>query len=136
LYFWRSCPSFVVRQDQVFRPPFPQTLTDQFIVLILEARSSRQLSPVRLLNTPAVYKIECLFPNARVRLHILLAMPAIVASAERSYSKLKLIKNSEIRSPRRLINADNWHWDCKMDWIWQWYTKLCQEKARKAPLLS
>jgi len=66
---------------------------------------STQLSPVQLLNTPAVYKLDGLFPNVCVSLHILLAMPAIVAFAECSYSKLKLIKNSEIRSPRRLVNA-------------------------------
>ena len=52
-----------------------------------------QLRPLDLLNSLYQYKLENLFPNICVSLCILLTIPATVASAERSFSKLKLVKN-------------------------------------------
>jgi hypothetical protein len=46
-----------------------------------------------LLNSLYQYKLENLFPNICVSLRILLITPTTVASAERSFSKLKLVKN-------------------------------------------
>jgi hypothetical protein len=46
-----------------------------------------------LLNSLYQYKLENLFPNICVSLRISLTIPATVASVERSFSKLKLVKN-------------------------------------------
>ncbi len=54
---------------------------------------NKQLSPLELLNSLTGYKLEQLFPNLCVSLRIFLTIPATVASAERSFSKLKQIKN-------------------------------------------
>ena len=53
---------------------------------------SAQLTPLELLNFLMEYKLHQLFPNVCTCLRILLTIPATVASAERSFSKLKLIK--------------------------------------------
>ena len=52
-----------------------------------------QLKPLDLLNQITNMKLDQIFPNTCVALRILLTIPASVASAERSFSKLKLIKN-------------------------------------------
>ena len=52
-----------------------------------------QLRPLDLLNSLYQYKLENLFPNICVSLRILLTIPATVASEERSFSKLKIVKN-------------------------------------------
>jgi hypothetical protein len=46
-----------------------------------------------LLNSLYQYKLENLYTNICVSLRILLTIPATVASAERSFSKLKLVTN-------------------------------------------
>lgn len=51
------------------------------------------LSPLLLLNKIAKLKLQDLFPNVCIALRIFLTLPVTVASAERSFSKLKLIKN-------------------------------------------
>ena len=56
-----------------------------------EGQSS--LPPLKLLNKLYEFKLHSLFPNVCVALRIFLSMPATVATAERSFSKLKLIKN-------------------------------------------
>jgi len=72
------------------------------------------------------------FPNVCVSLRILLTMPATVASAERSFSKLKLIKNLSRTTMKqdRLVDLArlsieseiaNWHCD----------QKFCQEKSEQ-----
>ena len=61
-------------------------------------------SQIRLLNTPSPeptkllqyiikHGLEGCFANLSIVIRILLTLPASVASAERSFSKLKLIKN-------------------------------------------
>ena len=54
---------------------------------------TKQLSALELLNALAEHKLESIFPNLCVSLRMFLTAPATVASAERSFSKLKLIKN-------------------------------------------
>ena len=51
------------------------------------------LHPLALLNRITEYRLNSIFPNVCVALRIFLTIPATVASAERSFSKLKLIKN-------------------------------------------
>ena len=53
----------------------------------------KQLGALELLNALAEYRLESIFPNLSVSLRMFLTAPATVASAERSFSKLKLIKN-------------------------------------------
>jgi hypothetical protein len=52
-----------------------------------------ELKLLELLNILTDYKLCEIFLNVRVSLRILLTIPATVASAEKSFSKLKLIKN-------------------------------------------
>ena len=52
-----------------------------------------KLSPIDTLNFIFNKKSESLFPNLVSALKILLTVPATVASGERSFSKLKIIKN-------------------------------------------
>jgi hypothetical protein len=51
------------------------------------------LRTLDLLNSLYQYKLGNLFPNICVSLHILLTIPATITSAERSFSKLNLVKN-------------------------------------------
>ena len=53
----------------------------------------KRLIPFELLNKILNYKLENIVQNLSVSLRIFLTIPATVASAERSFSKLKLIKN-------------------------------------------
>ncbi|KAG6927186.1 hypothetical protein G0U57_010358, partial [Chelydra serpentina] len=49
-------------------------------------------TPKAVLEYTRTNKMTTLFPNAFVALHILVTLPVTVASGERSFSKLKLIK--------------------------------------------
>ena len=53
----------------------------------------RKLRALELLHALAEYRLESIFPNLSVSLRIFLTAPAIAASAETSFSKLKLITN-------------------------------------------
>lgn len=55
--------------------------------------SDHSLDPLKLLNTIRKNKLEGIFPNLCISLRIFLTLPVTIASAERSFSKLKLIKN-------------------------------------------
>jgi hypothetical protein len=55
--------------------------------------ASGLLPPLKLLNQIHAMKLQNLFPNVCIALRIFLTLPVTVASAERSFSKLKLIKN-------------------------------------------
>ena len=62
--------------------------------MVLNANFGRkQLDALELLNASAEYRLESIFPNLSISLRMFLTAPATVASAERSFSKLKLIKN-------------------------------------------
>ena len=52
-----------------------------------------QLGALELLNALANSKLENIFPNISVSSRMSLTAPTTVALAERSFSKLKLIKN-------------------------------------------
>ena len=52
-----------------------------------------QMNPYELINAIHKYKLENILPNISVALRIFLTVPVTVASAERSFSKLKLVKN-------------------------------------------
>ena len=52
----------------------------------------KSLSPLQLLKNMFSLKLTTLFPNVCIALRIFLSMPASVAFAERSFSKLKLVK--------------------------------------------
>ena len=54
---------------------------------------TKQLGALELLNALAECRLESIFPNLSVSLRMFLTAPATVVSAERSFSKLKLIKN-------------------------------------------
>ena len=52
-----------------------------------------KLAPISLLNKLSMLNLLGIFPNVSVALRIFCTLPATVASAERSFSKLKMIKN-------------------------------------------
>lgn len=71
-------------------------LTDelQSLKLIYSANFGvKTLSPWNLLNAIKTSNLENLFPNLTVALRIFITIPATVASAERSFSVLKRVKN-------------------------------------------
>ncbi|XP_022245646.1 uncharacterized protein LOC111086578 [Limulus polyphemus] len=51
------------------------------------------MGPYQLLKTIKMYKLDGIFPNVCISLRIFCTFSATVASAERSFSKLKLIKS-------------------------------------------
>jgi len=57
------------------------------------ANFGKKLFPQGLLNKIYDFKLQEHFSNVCICLRILLTIPTTVASAERSFSKLKLIKN-------------------------------------------
>jgi hypothetical protein len=92
-----------------------------------------------LLNSLYQYKLENLFPNICVSLRILLTIPATVASAERSFSKLKLVKNylHSTMSQDRLVDLARLSIESEIarkinfDNV---ITRIALIKTRKAPL--
>ena len=53
----------------------------------------QSLSPLQLLNKISKFKLDEIFYNVSTALRIFCTLPVTVASTERSFSKLKLIKN-------------------------------------------
>ena len=51
------------------------------------------LKPLDLLNKISTLKLNSLFPNVCIALRMFLTLPVTVATGERSFSKLKIIKN-------------------------------------------
>ena len=51
------------------------------------------LPPLELLSTIRKFRLEEIFPNVCIGLRMFCTLPVTVASAERSFSKLKLVKN-------------------------------------------
>ena len=54
---------------------------------------NKKLTPLEILNCLSMQNMEDIFPNLFIAIRILLTLPVTVASAERSFSKLKIIKN-------------------------------------------
>ena len=100
-----------------------------------------QLSALELLNCLRKYKLEGLFPNVCVCLGILLTIPATVASAERSFSKLKEVKNflRPTMTQGRLVDLSRLSIEAELakkvnfDEV---IRRFARKKARKAPLFS
>ena len=98
-----------------------------------------QLRPLDLLSSLYQYKLENLFPNICVNLRILLTIPDTVASAERSFSKLKLVKNylRSTMSQDRLVDLARLSIESEIarkvnfDNV---ITRFALKKSRKAPL--
>lgn len=62
-------------------------------ILILSSMLSQGSCPEKTLSYITKHSLIDIFPNVFVALRILLTLPVTVASAERSFSKLKIIKN-------------------------------------------
>jgi hypothetical protein len=98
-----------------------------------------QLRPLDLLNSLYQYKLENLFPNICVNLRILLTISATVASAARSFSKLKLVKNylRSTLSQDRLVDLARLIIESEIDrkiYFDNVITRFALKKARKDPL--
>ena len=68
----------------------------------------KQIGALEPLNSLAEYRLESIFPNLNVSLRMFLTAPVTVASAERSFSKLKLngnYPNSTMDQDHRIIMA-------------------------------
>lgn len=88
----RVCDNFSSR----YRNDVSTSLTDEVthIKAIHEANfGACPLEPLQLLNKIVYYKLDELFSNACIALSMFCTLPVTVASAELSFSKLKLIKN-------------------------------------------
>ena len=94
----------------------------------------KPLSALDLLNALAEYKLENIFSNLSISLRIFLTAPATVASAERSFSKLKLIKNY-LRSTMGQDRLNLTLQKKKIDFN-NVIHRVANKKARKAPLFS
>ena len=101
----------------------------------------KQLNALDLLNALVEHKLETIFPNLIISLRMFLTAPATIASAERSFSKLKLIKN-HLRSTMgqdrlthlaRLSIESNIAKQINFDCVIRSFAK---KKARKAALFS
>lgn len=68
------------------------SLCDELMSIQFFLKSEKDSSPLAVLNFIKKRKLEDLYPNVYVSLRILLTLPVVVASGERSFSKLKLIK--------------------------------------------
>lgn len=100
-----------------------------------------QLSPLQLLNDLTKYRLEGLFPNVTVCLRILLTIPATVASAERSFSKLMLIKKflRTTMSQERLVGLARLSIESQLARSLDFdavIRNFAKRKARKAPLFA
>jgi hypothetical protein len=82
----------------------------QHLTLVHKTKFGKaELKLLELLNILTDYKLCEIFLNVFVSLRILLTIPATVASAEKSFSKLKLIKNclsTTGMSETRLVDLD------------------------------
>jgi len=96
-----------------------------------------KLLPPYLRNKIYDFMSQERFPNICICLRILLAIPATVASAERSFRKLKLIKNY-LRATQRSIpcgvpcQIGYWIQTCTRSRIWRYYQNLCWEEDTKS----
>jgi len=99
----------------------------------------KQLGALELLNALGEHKLESIFPNLSISLRMFLTAPTTVASAERSFSKLKVI-NNYLRSTMgqdRLNNLARLNIECDIAKHIDFDTVIrsfAKKKARKATL--
>lgn len=67
-------------------------LCDELVSLISFLPDQNVVTPIFVLNFIKDRNLQELYPNVWIALRILLTIPVTVASGERSFSKLKLIK--------------------------------------------
>ncbi|KAI6648617.1 hypothetical protein LOD99_7974 [Oopsacas minuta] len=75
---------------------FPKTIWEKVIHLKathIANFGNESLGPLNILNTIRKFKLDEIFCNVCTALRRFCTLPVTVASAERSFSKLKLIKN-------------------------------------------
>jgi len=75
-----------------------------------------KLLPLDLLNKIYDFKLQERFPNVCICLTSMLTIPATVASAERSFSKLKLTKNylKATSGQSRVVHLARLNIECKL----------------------
>jgi hypothetical protein len=99
------------------------------------------LTPINLLNKLTQMNLEPLYPYVSITLRIFLTLPVTVASAERSFSKLKIIKNylrstmGQERLQGLAILGIETDLARKIDFD-DVIDSFATEKARRAPILS
>ncbi|XP_048514983.1 zinc finger MYM-type protein 1-like [Athalia rosae] len=113
-------------------------LCDELINLATLLSSSQ--TPIQCINYIVKADLESLFPNVLVVLRILMTLPVSVASGERSFSKLKIIKNylRSTMSQERLVGLATISIESELSASIK-YNELIDEfarvKARKVPFL-
>ena len=132
-----QCQAFSAQYPDVSERELSEELKS--LKLIHKANFKTTLPPLMLLNQIAAKNYETLFPYVTICLRIFLTLPVTVATAERSFSKLKLIKNY-LRSTigqERLVNLavlgieNDLTRKISFDDI---IDSFAREKARKAPI--
>ena len=101
----RQCSAFA----QFYTDVDQEELADELksLKLMHEANFGElPLPPLKLLNKLVEIGFDQLFPYITISLRIFLTLPVTVASAERSFSKLKLIKNHlrSLMGQQRLVD--------------------------------
>ena len=88
-------------EDDIVKIYFTDVSAEKLPQEVLQLKSiyssnigSQKVDPFTLLNKLAHLNLEEIFINVSISLRIFCCLPATVASAERSFSKLSLIKNA------------------------------------------
>jgi len=87
------------------------------------------------LNKISEFQLENIFPNISIALRIFLSIPATVASAERSFSKRKLIKNylKNTVTHDNLVDLTRLSIECNQFW---WRQNFCCEESSEGVFLN
>jgi len=110
-------------------------LCDELVILKDFLPDSDDITPIYVLNFIKQRNIQELYPNVWIAFRILVTIPVSVASGERSFSKLKLIK-SYLRSTisqTRFINLATLSIENEIveNLDFADLVRVCQQKARK-----
>ena len=82
------------------------------MIELLQNKKPDEMFHLDLLNVLATWELQESYPNIERALKTFLIMPTTVATAKRSFSKLKIIKNyarSTLRSTTRIISSSSFH---------------------------
>ena len=82
-----------IYKDDINAEELGREIVDLKSMIQIANFGKEQMNPYELINAIHKYKLENILPNISVALRIFLTIPVTVASAERSFSKLKLVKN-------------------------------------------